>query len=199
VEAFFNERLFGTRRHALLLADQDDNRTGKRRDTERRRQVLQKKIADAARKQDNLLRQAENADPGDPFTQGLRQRYNEVFNERTTLLDALSRITDDADAHGPSNLDQANLLDALPYLKANLRHAPADLLHRLLDLTQLTIKVHYKNDQATITATLPGDPAAIVSIGDTASQQSCASGNECASCECPRRGSNSIYMGSNPS
>lgn len=199
VEAFFNERLFGAQRHALLLADQDDTHTAKRRDTERRRQALQKKIADAARKQDNLLRQAENADPDDPFTQGLRQRYNEVFNERKTLLDELSRITDDDNASGPSNVAPANRLDALPYLRANLRHAPADLLHRLLDLTQLTIKVHYKTDQATITATLPADPDSITSIAETASQQSCAGGNECASCECPRRGTNSIYMGSNPS
>lgn len=52
-------------------------------------------------------------------------------------------------------MDRANLLDALPYLKANLRHAPADLLHRLLDLTQFTIRVHYKDDQATIVATMP--------------------------------------------
>lgn len=148
VDAFFNERLFGAQRHALPIADQDDTHTAKRRDTERRRQALQKKIADAAREQDNLLRQAENADP------------------------------DDTDTPSPSSPDQANLLDALPYLKANLRHAPGDLL----DLTQLPIKVHYKTDQAT----LPADPDSITSIGDTASRQSCAGGNECASCECPR-------------
>ncbi|MER7858811.1 hypothetical protein ABTX61_06900 [Amycolatopsis japonica] len=66
METFFNERLFGPQRHALLVADQDDTHTAKRRDTERRRQALQKKVADATRKQDNLLRQAE--DPDDPFT-----------------------------------------------------------------------------------------------------------------------------------
>ncbi|MEU8416958.1 recombinase family protein [Amycolatopsis japonica] len=185
VEAFFNERLFGAQRQALLLADQDDSHTAERRETERRRQSLQKKIADAARKQDNLLRQAENADPDDPFTQGLRQRYNEVFSERKALLDALNRIADHADA-GSSKADQADLLDALPYLKANLRHAPASLLYRLLDLTQLTVKVHYNTDQATITATLPADPDSITSIGDTAARHGCAGGAECASCECPR-------------
>ena len=186
MEVFFNERLFGTQRHALLLVGQDDSHAAKRRDTEHQRQALQKKIADAARKQDNLLRQAENADPDDPFTQGLRLRYNDAFKERRTLLDALSRITDDVDAPGPSNVDQANLLDALPYLKANLRHAPADLLHRLLDLTQFTIKVHYKDDQATITATLLGDLDSISAIGDAATRQQCPGQTQCASCECPR-------------
>ncbi|OXM57593.1 hypothetical protein CFP71_07180 [Amycolatopsis thailandensis] len=82
VEAFFNERLFGAQRHELLVAGQDDGQNAKRQDTERRRQALRKKIADTARKQDNLLRQAEDADPDDPFIQGLRQRYNDVFNER---------------------------------------------------------------------------------------------------------------------
>ncbi|AIG75291.1 Hypothetical protein AJAP_12040 [Amycolatopsis japonica] len=85
------------------------------------------------------------------------------------LLDALNRIADDADA-GPSKVDQANL-----------RHAP-----RLLDLTQLTVKVHYNTDQATITARLSDDPDSITSIGDTAAQHKCAGGAECASCECPR-------------
>ncbi|MEV7548744.1 recombinase family protein [Amycolatopsis sp. NPDC089917] len=186
VEAFFNERLFGTKRHALLVTDQDDSHTTKKQDTERQRRAVQKKIADAARKQDNLLRQAENADPDDPFTQGLRQRYNDVFNERKTLLDELSRIPDDADDPHQTGPAQLNLLAALPYLKANLRHAPADLLRRLLDLTQLTIKVHYQTDQATITATLPGDLDAITAIGDAASRQQCPGQTQCASCLCPR-------------
>ncbi|MFD6072797.1 hypothetical protein [Amycolatopsis lurida] len=38
------------------------------------------------------------------------------------------------------------------------------------------------DDRAPLRASLPGDPAAIVSVGDTAPQQSCAG----ASCECPR-------------
>ncbi|MEV7548713.1 hypothetical protein AB0N89_03720 [Amycolatopsis sp. NPDC089917] len=134
-----------------------------RRNNERQRQTLQKKIADAARKQDNLLRQAENAAPEDPFSHPRRRRR-------------------------PSPA-QLNLLAALPYLKANLRQAPADLLHRLLDLTKLTIKVHYQTDQATITATLPGDLDAITAIGDSASQEQCPGQTQCAFCLCPLPGS----------
>ncbi len=191
VEAFHNERLFGTQRQALLFADQDDSHTAKRKDSEHQRQALQKKIADAARNRTTCY--------ADPFTQGLRQRYNNVFNERKTLLEALSRIADDTDGPRQPDPAQVNLLDALPHLKANLSHAPADLLHRLFDLTQLTVKVHYENDQAAIRATLPGDLDAITAIGDAASQHQYPGQPQCASCKCPRRGTNSIYMGSNPS
>ena len=39
-------------------------------------------MADTVRKQDNVLRQAEDAEPRDPFTLGLRQRYNDLETER---------------------------------------------------------------------------------------------------------------------
>jgi site-specific DNA recombinase len=55
------------------------------------------------------------------------------------------------------SVDAVGLLDALPQLKVNLHRAPEELLNRLFDLTQLTVRVHYKTEEATLTVTLPQD------------------------------------------
>jgi hypothetical protein len=71
------------------------------------------------------LRQAETGDPGDPFTKGLRAKYNELDSERQTVLAALAEL-DAADAATPSGptLEGAHLLDGLPYLALNLPTLP---------------------------------------------------------------------------
>nr|CTQ91332.1 hypothetical protein [Kibdelosporangium sp. MJ126-NF4] len=49
------------------------------------------------------------------------------------------------------------LLDALPYLALNLTDAPEQLLRRLFEITQLTIRLYEDSDQVTITIKLPAD------------------------------------------
>jgi len=62
-----------------------------RRERQAQLRRLRRKLADTMRKQDNVLRQAVNADPRDPFTHGLRQRYNDLETERQTLLAGLDQ------------------------------------------------------------------------------------------------------------
>ena len=72
-----------------------------------------------------MLRQAEDGDPNDPFTQGLRQRYNDIQAERQLVLDEIAAL-DAQDAAEPRQADEADLdiLDALPHLALNLDRAP---------------------------------------------------------------------------
>jgi len=124
LDAFFAERLFGPARRELLLADIDTNDTAADQERDRQRQRLHRTIADTARKQDNLLHQAENADPDDPFTQGLRQRYNDLEHERRAVNTTLEQLEKEAPTRDRPTPEQASLLDALPHLATNLRHAP---------------------------------------------------------------------------
>lgn len=78
VNRFFAERVFGPQRREMFLAGLDQIDDTAQRERREQRQRLQRKFADATRKQDHVLRQAEDADPRDPFTQGLRQRYNDL-------------------------------------------------------------------------------------------------------------------------
>ncbi|QFU91665.1 hypothetical protein YIM_32520 [Amycolatopsis sp. YIM 10] len=50
----------------------------------------------------------------------------------------------------------------MPHLAINLDRAPSELLDRLFDLTQLTIRVHYATDEATLQVTSPGELASAV-------------------------------------
>lgn len=107
--------------------------------------------------------QAEDADPADPFTHGLRQRYNELNTERQALLDVIADL-DRQDGQEPDRPSAGQLgpLDALPHLAINLDRAPSELLDRLFGLTQLTIRVHYATDEATLQVTSPGELASAV-------------------------------------
>lgn len=89
VNRFFSERVFGSQRREQFLTDLDAIDDSAQRDRAEQRQRLQHKLADTTRKQDNVLRQAEDADPRDPFAQGLRQRYNDLETERQTLPAAI--------------------------------------------------------------------------------------------------------------
>ena len=125
------------------------------------------------RKQDNVLRQAKDADPHDPFTQGLRLRYNDLETERQTLLATIAGLDrqEEKEPDRPS-ADQLDLFDAVPHLAINLHRAPEELLDRLFDLTQLTVQVHYAASEATLKVTLPADDMSdVVEIGHTVAKQ----------------------------
>jgi hypothetical protein len=53
--------------------------------------------------------------------------------------------------------DDADLLNALPYLAFNLAHAPEDLMRRLFEIVQLNVRLHQESDDVTIKITLPAD------------------------------------------
>jgi hypothetical protein len=158
VSAFYTDRIFGAHRRELLAADLAtvDDRESRQRDTDRER--LQRGLADLARRQNNLMRQAQNSEPDDPFAQGLRQTYNDLEAERRATLAALADLdaAEQAAPHRPSAKD-AGLLDALPYLTLKLAEAPEALLRSLFETTHLEVRLHPDDDDVTISIRLPAD------------------------------------------
>jgi site-specific DNA recombinase len=66
---------------------------------------------------------------------------------------------DVADADQPAGPAVADLerVEALPYLAVNLAKAPRELLYELFEVTRLSVRVHGRGDEVTITVTLPSD------------------------------------------
>ena len=156
---FYDDRLFGPGRRALITADLTgiDDRAARERQAERERH--QRALADIARRQDALVRQAENGEPNDPFTRALRTKYNDLDNQRTAITAELDQL-DAADRAEPARptAAQADLLDEVPRLRRTIADAPEKLLRRLFEITQLTVRLpNNANDEITITVHLPGD------------------------------------------
>jgi site-specific DNA recombinase len=155
---FFADRVFGHQRRDILAADLAgiDDQAARQRQAERER--LQRAVADVARRQNSILRQAQEGDPGDPFTKALRSTFNDLDAEKTAALGAIAQLdaTDDAEPGHPGAADMA-LLDALPYLALNLADAPEPLLRRLFEVTQLAVRLHDDGDHMTISIKLPAD------------------------------------------
>jgi hypothetical protein len=92
VSAFYTDRVFGPQRRELLAAEVagTEDRETRQRDADRER--LQRALADLARRQNNVLRQAQDGDPDDPFTHGLRRTYNDLEAERRSALAAVAEL-----------------------------------------------------------------------------------------------------------
>ncbi|ADP78992.1 Resolvase domain protein [Pseudofrankia inefficax] len=153
---FYAERVFGRSRITLLTAElaSYDDRAANERAAERGR--LQKKIDDLTRRQANLLRQAQDGDPDDPFTQGLRATYNDLDAERKVTLAKIQELDEADDAEperpGPDNLQ---LLDALPELALKLHQAPEALQRRLYEITQLTVQLDHERQEVKMMIKIP--------------------------------------------
>ncbi len=168
---FYAERVFGRSRITLLTADMAsyDDRAAQERDAERGR--LHKKTDDLTRRQANLLRQAQDGDPDDPFTQGLRATYNQLDAERK-ITEAKIHELDEADAAEPDRPgpDNLRLLDALPELRLKLHQAPEALQRRLYELTQLTVQLDHERQEVQMTIKIPAvdlDQVAALAEGTT--------------------------------
>jgi hypothetical protein len=167
VSDFYTDRVFGPHRRDLLVADLAtvDDRESRQREADRER--FQRALADLARRQNNVMRQAQDLEPDDPFAQGLRQTYNDLDADRRATLAALAEL--DAAEHAaparPSAAD-AGLLDALPYLTLKLAEAPEPMLRGLFEITHLTVQLHPDSDDVTITIRLPAEE--LYQIADTA-------------------------------
>jgi hypothetical protein len=121
VSRFFADRLFGASRRAILDADLASLGDRAEREHNAERERLQRALADIMRRQNSVMRQAQEGDPDDPFTRALRGTYNELDAERAAMLAAIAALDVAADAEPtrPSPADEA-LLDALPYLAGNV-------------------------------------------------------------------------------
>jgi hypothetical protein len=159
VAKFFADRVFGPDRRAILAADLEgvDDHTTAERESERDR--IQRKLAEIAKQQASILKQAQQGDPDDPFTTALRGSYNNLAAEEKRLQAELTEL-DEADlAATPKGMtaDDLPLIDALPYLAMNLALAPGPYLQALFEAVQLAIMVHDDGEHATITIKLPAD------------------------------------------
>lgn len=132
------------------LASTDDRETRQR---EALRERLQRTLADLPRRQDNIMRQAQDCAPDDPFGHGLRQTYNDLETQRRTALAAVAEL-DAAEQTAPARptAADAELLDALPYLTLNLTEAPDTLLRSLFEITRLEVRLHKDSDDVPSTA-----------------------------------------------
>ncbi len=156
VPDFYAERVFGRSRVALLTAELAtfDDRDAQERAAARGK--LQRRIEDLARKQDNILRQAQDGDPADPFTQGLRRSYNDLDSRRAAVLAKVEDldVADDAEPDRPGP-DSLALLDALPKLQLTLGQAPEALQRRLYEITQLAVHVNHENQEVQMVIKIP--------------------------------------------
>jgi site-specific DNA recombinase len=158
VGAFYGDRVFGPYRRELLSAEiaSVDDRAARARGAERERH--QRTLADLARRQENVLRQAQDSEPGDPFAEGLRQTYNDLEAQRHATLAVVAEL-DATDAAEPARprADTAELLDALPFLRLSLTDAPEELQRRLYETTQLTLNLHQDSNDVTLSIRLPAE------------------------------------------
>ncbi|MFI0724366.1 hypothetical protein [Streptomyces sp. NPDC021224] len=79
-------RLFGPHRRELfltVLAARDDT-VARQRDREQER--LQRSLDETTRRQANLLAQAQDRAPGDPFAAGLRESFNRLAADQMRLV-----------------------------------------------------------------------------------------------------------------
>ncbi|WP_236793334.1 recombinase family protein [Amycolatopsis sp. GM8] len=171
VNQVYAEYLFGDRRMELLAPQLDQVDDREHRDRAERRVRLEKRAAELARKQSNVLSQAEDADPNDPFTQGLSERYNSLGVEHRLVLDQITEL-DHHDQRSPAvaTREDLDLVNLLPHLAVNLHRAPVELQARLYELSKLHVSVDHETDHAMIDITLPSDR--IDGIAQTAAEAS---------------------------
>ena len=165
VSAFYADRVFGPERRELFesaLAGADDH-SREVRDAERER--LSRGLVDLSRRQDNVLRQAQECEPGDPFAAGLRRTYRELEEQRVADVAALAEL--EKAAPGGPRVEDAALLDALPVLALSLREAPGELLRKLFEVTDLAVRVQVGGERVEITVRMPVDR--LEGIGEVAS------------------------------
>ncbi|MCU1686259.1 MAG: Site-specific recombinase [Amycolatopsis sp.] len=158
--------MFGPDRRKILtaeLAGVDDHDTAKQQADKAR---LEHRLTEIECEQAIVLRQARSGDPDDPFSQGLRQTYNDLHNQLEALRSELVELemTERVIPETPTMADQ-ELLDALPHLAADLTRAPAELLRQLFETTQLTVRLS-STDDVDVTITLPA--ADLTQVADTA-------------------------------
>jgi site-specific DNA recombinase len=156
VSRFFADQVFGEHRRDTLAADLARVHERAARERQEEREQLQRVVADVARRQNAVLRQAQEGDPDDPFTTALRGSYHELEARKATALAAVARLdaAEDNDSNRVSAVDMA-LLDALPSLAFDLAEAPEPLVRKLFKSTQLTVQLADGSDHVTVIVRLP--------------------------------------------
>ncbi|WP_199821089.1 recombinase family protein [Streptomyces fulvoviolaceus] len=151
--AFYTDHVLRPHQPDLLATalERAQHRNASQRQGERDR--LHLLVDDFARRQHNLLQQAQNCTVDDPYATALRHTYNDLEDQRVNALGALRTLGTTTSAESADTL--AELLDALPYLARHLADAPEHLQRRLFETTQLTVRLHTDSDDISFHITLP--------------------------------------------
>jgi site-specific DNA recombinase len=134
---FLNTRLLGPDRAGHLAASMTDHDTDAGAEHTRRLAALDRQLTDLTAKQARLLRQAEDAEPGDPFAAGLRARYSELDVQRRDTEQQLAALTEQPPPPSPATAQQ--LLARLPIASLDPTGLPDEILRGLCDAFRITI------------------------------------------------------------
>ena len=134
---FFNTRLLGADRADYLAATMTDLDQDTSAEYARRLAALDRQLTDLTAKQARLLRQAEDAEPGDPFTAGLRARYNELDLQRRDCEQQRTALADQPPPPSPATAQ--NLLARLPLASLDPTGMPDEILRGLCEAFRITI------------------------------------------------------------
>jgi site-specific DNA recombinase len=147
---FVNTRLLGPGRADFLAASMADLDRDAGADHARRLAAFDRQIAEVSAKQQRLLCQAEDAESGDPFTTGLRRRYNDLDTQRRAVEHQRAALA--ADAPPPSADSAQALLAHLPIATLDLTGMPTEILRDLCEAFRITITYDRTTRQARYTA-----------------------------------------------
>jgi hypothetical protein len=160
VRSFFTQRIFGPdRRRHLRTQLQRSAKDHSNDTTADRRKQLTRELAGLQRRQDNLIDQLENFEAtGDPdadreYRQSIQRRFAELTTARRTKQSELDQINIDTPPAG----DDADLLDQIPRLQADLTELPEGLERKLYDAFHLKVRYNRTRHEATIQVTIRED------------------------------------------
>jgi DNA invertase Pin-like site-specific DNA recombinase len=134
---FFNTRLLGPDRAEFLAASMTDLDQDTGTEYARRVAALDRQITDLTSKQARLLRQAEDAEPGDPFAAGLRARYNELDVQRRDAEQQRAALAEQPPPPSPATAQ--HLLARLPIASLDPTGLPDEILRGLCDAFRISI------------------------------------------------------------
>jgi hypothetical protein len=151
LETFFDTRLLGPDRIALLASHLDDADQAAPDERARRLAASERQIADLTQRQERLLHQAESAETADPFTAGLRRRYNDLDIERRTLeAQHADLLADPPQAASAANVQE--LLAHLPTAAIDVAALPQQILRTLCEAFRIRISYDHESRRVHYTA-----------------------------------------------
>lgn len=155
---FYAQHVLAAHRWQPLAADLAllDDRT--LHDRQKETELCRRSLDAMARRQENVLLQAQHLPPTDPYTRGLRDVYNDLEQCKEANVSALAELeTTRSNEMERASPRRANLLAAIPYLARNLATAPEALLRRLFEVTSLQLRLSEQGKMPSASAVLPAD------------------------------------------
>ncbi|MDI5973708.1 recombinase family protein [Streptomyces sp. SL13] len=195
VHDFFENRVFGPDRHALLAADLAAAASAPEPDAGREDEIerLRRRAEALDRRKERLLDRITSADEDgdDPqtaaeFRKGLRKRFDATEHERQ---DVLARIDAYREETVPDDAGDPSLLEAVPQLSVRFSRLPDALKREIFDAFRL--RVHYDGRDRTVRLEVTVVAAVAAGLAKIATRAATAVGAaDQPLWKCPRQDSN---------